>query len=391
MNGVEYLIGNENITSRPLPPFADEICAFLAALSECLLRDEKAKQYGDVISLAFWMRKGNIQKLAERYSDCSSRLGRGMCFHIAPANIPVNFAFSWLFGLLAGNANIVRVPSKPFPQTEIIRDAVLETIDSFPSIKERTAFVTYPANDTITAVFCAHADSRVIWGGDVTVEHIRAFKTKPRCVNVVFPDRWSFCVIDGGAVARSDRRELEKLTQGFYNDTYLMDQNACSSPKLIIWQNADEAVRERFWSAIVTLAKQRYSLQPALAVDKYVKLCEDGIAYGDGMTVKRNGNILYRVEFSSLPDGDLTNLCGKGGYFYECAIEHLEELAPYINEKYQTVTYYGLEPETVRNMVIQNRLSGIDRIVPVGAAMDIGIIWDGYDLIKILSRIVTIR
>ena len=39
-------------------------------------------------------------------------------------------------------------------------------------------------------------------------------------------------------------------------------------------------------------------------------------------------------------------------------------------------------------MVIDNRLRGIDRIVPVGRAMDIGIIWDGYDIISMLSRIV---
>ena len=65
-----------------------------------------------------------------------------------------------------------------------------------------------------------------------------------------------------------------------------------------------------------------------------------------------------------------------------------EEMCPVVNEKYQTLTYFGLEPEDLRKMVIGSRLRGIDRIVPVGKAMDIGVVWDGYDIIGMLSRIV---
>ena len=45
----------------------------------------------------------------------------------------------------------------------------------------------------------------------------------------------------------------------------------------------------------------------------------------------------------------------------------------------------------VRNFVIKNRLHGIDLIVPVGAAMDIDIVWDGYDLVTMLSRKIEVR
>ena len=38
--------------------------------------------------------------------------------------------------------------------------------------------------------------------------------------------------------------------------------------------------------------------------------------------------------------------------------------------------------------VVAARLRGIDRIVPVGKAMDIGVFWDGHDLVRELSRIV---
>ena len=34
----------------------------------------------------------------------------------------------------------------------------------------------------------------------------------------------------------------------------------------------------------------------------------------------------------------------------------------------------------------KKKLSGIDRFVPVGQALNIELVWDGYDLNKILSR-----
>ena len=60
--------------------------------------------------------------LAEKakYDDAELRLGKGVVFHIAPSNVPVNFAFSFAAGLLAGNANIVRIPSKDFEQVQIM-------------------------------------------------------------------------------------------------------------------------------------------------------------------------------------------------------------------------------------------------------------------------------
>ena len=63
----------------------------------------------------------------------------------------------------------------------------------------------------------------------------------------------------------------------------------------------------------------------------------------------------------------------------------------YVNNKYQTLTYFGLSKNVLRNFILDNRLEGIDRIVPIGQALDINFFWDGYDLNKILTRIIDIR
>jgi len=38
-----------------------------------------------------------------------------------------------------------------------------------------------------------------------------------------------------------------------------------------------------------------------------------------------------------------------------------------------------------------NNIDGIDRIVPIGQALDLGLVWDGYDVINSLSRIIEVK
>jgi hypothetical protein len=106
--------------------------------------------------------------------------------------------------------------------------------------------------------------------------------------------------------------------------------------------------------------------------------------------VSKYENLLYVLEFSQLPD-NLDEIRGRCGYFYEYCAASLDEIAHIVNEKYQTLTYYGVDSHDLRSFVLSNRLAGIDRVVPIGSAMDISIIWDGYDLVERLSRICDVR
>ena len=71
------------------------------------------------MTFAFWIRRANIERLAREFGTSSQdqeRLGLGLVLHFAPSNVPINFAFSYVFGLLAGNSGIVRVASPTSPQ-----------------------------------------------------------------------------------------------------------------------------------------------------------------------------------------------------------------------------------------------------------------------------------
>lgn len=390
MNAVEYLVGSEDICNLPLPTYSDEVCSFISDLSVELMRLPESRKYPDITALAFWCRRANIQKIREQFGDASVRLGRGLCFHIAPSNIPINFAFSYLFSLLAGNANIVRISSKEFPQVEPVCSSLNTTLSKYPEILKRTAIIRYAADNAITAEFCKQADARMIWGGDETIEKIKNMPAKPRCIDIAFADRYSVCIINGQAILNADDPSIKRLAESFYNDTYLVDQNACSSPQLILWINDKDDARKRFWEAVYDYAEKRYILQPALAVEKYTQLCKEAINLDILKSVERKGNLLYNIEIGSLYE-NMECIRGKGGYFYEYSLKSLNELVDIVTEKHQTVTQYGMDPGEIQSFVINNRLRGIDRIVPIGKALDISVVWDGFDLVRMLSRVVSLE
>ena len=316
-----------------------------------------------------------------------------MVFHITPSNVPVNFAFSFAFGLLSGNANIVRAPSKPFTQVDVISEVIKTLLfqEKYAEINSMNAIVNYTEKDEITASISAISNARLIWGGNETIRNIRGLPTPERCVDIAFSDRYSFCVIESEAVLALEEVELRQLAEKFYNDSYLMDQNACSSPHLVVWLGeSSEMARERFWSAVYQLVCKKYDLQPVHVVDKFTSLCQSAIDFEQIKCITRHENFIYRILMETLPE-TLDTFRGKFGFFYEFDAEDINQISHIVNKSFQTLTYFGVNKSYLTDFVLQNRLFGIDNITPIGSALDIGVIWDGYDIIRSLSRTISVR
>lgn len=372
---------------KPDAIFSHEVIAYLNSLSSILMKDRSARLYPDVATFAFFCRKGNIAALAESYSALSNLLGRGVVFHVTPSNVPVNFAYSLVAGLLAGNANIVRVPSKKFEQVDIIVNAIkqLSLQDEFNQVSERIALIRYERNGSETDIFSGIADVRVIWGGDETINQIRKSAIPPRSFDITFADRYSCAVIDAESIVKE--ANLDFLAEGFYNDTFLFDQNACSSPHLVIWLGTTDAInkaQKRFWKAFHEYVDKRYKLEPILAVNKLTAFYRQAIETDISIN-NDSDNTIWRVKLNSLPSNIDLYRCA-GGYFSEFSTTNLDEIAPIISSKYQTLAYFGVDKSMLERFVLKNRVRGIDRVVPIGKTTDFALVWDGYDLIQKLSR-----
>ena len=169
----------KNINSKicTYEPFNDKTCEFLNEVSSDLLKNKK--NYPEIVSFAFWCRKSNINVLKKKYLDNSFRLGRGVVFHITPKNVAINFAYSFAFGLLSGNSNIVRVAQKN-PVNKIIINSFNKIFNKkkFNSLKKSNKFIFYNKNSKITEIISKFCDARIIWGGDNTVNRIKQIPTK---------------------------------------------------------------------------------------------------------------------------------------------------------------------------------------------------------------------
>lgn len=378
---------------RPDLLFSNDVVEFLNALSALLLKDRGSRLYPDVVTFAFFCRKANLLKLKEQYMDENVlRLGRGLLFHIAPSNVPINFAYSLVAGLLAGNANVVRVSSKSFPQVDMIVRYLyqLSEQEEYKTVSQRIALVRYDRKSDANAYFSSVANLRVIWGGDATIANIRQYAIPPRSFDVCFADRYSIAAIRPSVVLESSDVEMRKLAEDFYNDTYLFDQNACSAPHLIFWMKECEieAAKTKFWKAIYDYASKKYNLQSVLSVDKLTEFYREAVSL-DCHKVETKDNLIIRNHLDKLPKNIDQFRCA-GGFFQEYDIESLDEIAVIVYEKYQTLAYYGFEKQELQKFVLNNRLKGLDRIVPIGQTTAFSLTWDGYNLIDTFSRISSI-
>jgi len=392
-NELKYLVGNNRFSNRSTLPFNDNVCEFLNDFSTNMIANKNAKKYPDIITLAFWCRKKNIYNLKNKFIGDEIRVGLGLIFHITPSNIPTNFAYSLIFGLITGNSNIVKVPSQKFEQVTIICETINKVLKKkkFKRLKKMINIVKYQNDDARTKVFSSVCDARLIWGGDKSINNIRKFPIKEKSIDLTFADRFSFCVMDSQKILKLKKNEIETLVKKFYNDTYLVDQNACSSPHLVIWLGKNyNAAKEIFWKSLFKYAKQKYILPETASVEKYTQLCENILSLSNFKNYKSYKNLIYTVLLKNL-NKNIHNLRGKWGFFYEYNTNDLNEIKKFLNKKYQTLTYFGLNKDLIKNFVSNGNLSGIDRIVPVGQALDISLVWDGYDLNKILSRVIEVR
>ena len=393
---MHFLLGcPENIDDAPEILFHPLRIDFLADLSKVLISSGQSRAFPDIVTFAFWCRRANIESFAKRWDYSSLRVGLGLVLHVTPSNVPINFAYSLVFAFLAGNTSVVRLPSRDKTQYDLVIDAltILLHEKKYQSLRQTVQLVRYDKADHITEFWLQHSLGRIVWGGDATVALLRSLKSHPRSREIAFVDRYSVSAIRARAVIEAEPATFHELCTGLCNDIYIMDQNACSSPQLLVWVGNREdihAAQFKLWSAFQTYVKEKYTMEPVHAMDKYVDLCRDVLDHRNISSVITDNPLLYRIELDSLTPTQ----CQQRGYFgtiHEFSAVNLNALTPVVDARFQTLTYFGFKEEALRDFVIINRLPGIDRIVPIGRALDMGFYWDGFDIIASLSRLIDIQ
>ena len=367
------------------PCDAPVLVEMLHAVSGRILRDKACRAFPDLATFGYFCRAANTKRALEGLTDRARRFGWGTVVHIAPANIPINFAFSLVMGLLAGNSGIIRLPSRIFPQTELLVDIFDDILarPEFQDIGKGSAFVQTEHDSAQLKQAIARAQGLIVWGGDATIERFRAYEKAPRCAEVYIPNRVSSALLEARQYLDLDATAQTDLARAFYNDSFLVDQNACSSPGIMFWLGDQEVVQRAksvFWQQLATLLRQEYEIDPVAKIDKVLDVMAINMAAGDPVSITRDASEAWQVH--GYAQGDLPL---RFGLFIEVELSSLTDLAGYLRPNEQTLTTFGVAPEEVYANLKTDGCH-VDRIVPVGQALDIGLLWDGKDMLSTLSR-----
>jgi hypothetical protein len=363
----------------PAAPFAPELIDFCHDVSRALFADPRAKRHPELVPLASFLRRASVTVLADEFAAGARgdvvQVPRGLAFHVPPSSVDTMFVYSLAVSLLVGNRNVVRLSQRRTPTVDVLVDALNAVCAEHPAVARSLAVVSYGHELEPSALLSRAADVRVIWGGDATVETIRALPLAPHATELLFGDRFSLAVVRPGA------EDMGDLARRLFNDAYWFDQRGCSSPRLVVGVGDgvgglldalhDEVRARGYVLELGAVLAKRTAVYGALA-DRPVR------------RMRELGNELTVLELETLDGFDRTH--PGAGLFYAATVDGLEELASFVVRKDQTMTISGFGGSEVASFVRAVNGRGIDRIVPFGEALTFGRFWDGYDLLAELTR-----
>ncbi len=398
---LEEILSKEFQEQKPISPFNDLSIEYLASLSNKILSSKNLKVFPELVALAYWLRKSNIVSIINAFKkevpENEIIVPRGVAFHVAPSNVDSIFLYSWALSLLIGNTNIVRVTQNANEQLDSLLAVIREMFadEKWNKIAQRNFVITYPRDEAINRLISLHSDVRVLWGGDETINSFRVLPAKPTTKDISFADKFSYAIINAETFVQSNNDLQANTAKQFYNDAYWFDQMACASPRFVLFVGKESECLEaskNFWLQLESELVRRSKADPInIAMEKLVYLYESisisEKAYASGLPEQFKPTVLH-VDKNEI--GKFRESCG-GGFFFESFLENIDELIPLVSRKDQTLTYFGFTNNELNNFTLKVNGAGIDRIVPIGQALNFSPSWDGYSLLSELSKRVHIE
>jgi hypothetical protein len=370
-------------------PFAERRLALVAEFSALLGSDKRFAENAPLRAFAFWTRKSALLQLRDRFlaqqPQQTVAVGRGIAFHLPPANVDTLFLYSWALAFLTGNVNVTRLPSAFEGPSEAALALLLSLLEKAGFAD---AFVSYPANEGLNRALSQLADIRIVWGGDAKAEIFAAIPLRADARALVFPDRFSYAAIDGAFLLGLDDEGRKETARALFNDLFLFNQMACSSPHLLyVVGDAvahGPALQNLLAETALVAEAKGVNISASHALEKDARAASLAGA-GNVTRIWRFSNDLTSVALTESLDPAIG-----GGFLGIVFIDALDALAAQVQERHQTLTYAGFTREDMEVFAPKAALRGLCRIVPMGQALAFDALWDGQDLLRETVKFVRI-
>lgn len=377
--------------SAPLSPDTIDL---LADISVRILSSDEGRKSAQLVALGYWLRRASLTRMVERLNireeESLQRVPRGIAFHLPPTNVDTIFVYSWALSVLAGNCNIVRLPSAPDNVTQWLTTVITDALGQAGQ-SHRHMFCSFPKESRLLAGISALSDLRMIWGGDAKVKAVSALPTRPDGLSLGFPDRTSIAVINLARYRSANDGELEDLAAGLYNDIFWFDQMGCGSPRIVIWiGEGDFAASMLDLSTRLDREARKRGTATATAVAIH-KIHGAAAALADG-TARRAIHVSNALEIleATRPIDALEQRVG-GGFLYYAQLMDIAEIGSLVSRKVQTITHYGFDRAALGQLAVAIAGRGGYRLVKPGRALQFDAIWDGLDLFGHMTRLVQVE
>lgn len=377
-------------------PFSDAILNFLGDLSTCLLADEGIRhQFPDAATFGYFIRASQLKRAKDHYArlcDISNgtRRAQGLAVQFAPSNVEVLAFYSWAIALMCGCPTVVRLSTRRSEMSDrIIKE--IELLVQKNGLSPNWMFISYPRSSSLlTGRLSAGADLLVLWGGNDAVKNLRENPHKASTRVLPFPTRESVAIISAQKFVELSEKSRMSLSAELLKDILQFGQNACSSPRSLIWINSSYRSEARRllltnWSE---LSSKMSEFEPDEMSERRTFAFEVAARARERVTLENCGSLLL----ISMSEPRSQQAVHPGyGTITEHVVDSLEEASQYLSHDIQTVVQLGFSKEELRNWARTLGAKSPLRIVEAGRSADFSLFWDGYDLIYEFTRAVTVQ
>lgn len=270
--------------------------------------------------------------LSEREVQISEHLFRerrplGVLLHIAAGNVDALPAYSVMEGLLAGNINILKLPTG---DSGVSVKLLSELISECPELKDYIYVFDVPSTEIETIKSLAEiSDGVVVWGGDAAVRAAHRF-INPNTKLIVWGHKLSF------AYAMPDCTDA--MLEALASDICKTNQLLCSSCQGIYVDTDDPEQLQKFGYRFFEIlkkanlklgkaprgmrAKNTLKLYNDKLENKYTIFSEDGVSVAVKDDCELELSYLFRnVWIKALPrEKIISTLKPQKGYLQSCAL-----------------------------------------------------------------------
>jgi hypothetical protein len=338
-----------------------------------------------LITFGYFIRPSNIEGyLSGRQSSKNFiATGVGTAIHVAPSNIPINFAFSWLFGFIAGCKNLVRLPSSHSEQIKLFVEAFekISSLPEFAEIRKTNYFFHSDRESKVLDTLVPLVEALLVWGGDSTVEYFRDLVRSPDIRQLFFPSRQSSLILNSQEVLSILESQNSKVfLRNCYNDTFLTDCNACSSPSKVFFVGDESDCTKA--SSLFFSKLNEYVLSSNRSIPIVARMMDSlgslesapdwGQSKAHGLSIRE---FRFNYEQASLKRPL------RFGAFLVRNLSSVSEVTGHLSPQEQTIIHGGFTDVEVSNLGLRLSLKGTNatRLVPLGSALDMGFFWEGRD------------